>query len=247
MSPNAAASESTGRTLLAIAAPKEAWAVLRGLGAPHEESDTRIDWRARRVNERFDLVVSGVGKGNAAGAVARALDPAVHARVLSIGVAGALPGSGLSIGDVVDADRASYADEGSLNPDGFVTIAQMGFGPLADVCGPGTGLDQTGVPCEPLLQGERWGTVPFALRVGGVATVSTCSGCDALAAEVARRTGAIAEDMEAAAVGFSVARLARGVRLSALKVISNTTGDRAGQTWDLRRAFERLREVASLL
>lgn len=203
-----------------------------------------IEWRGREVSGRFDLVVTGVGKANAAAGTARALDVARHRGVISLGVSGALPGSGLAVGDVVDAERCVYGDEGSANPDRFLTIAEMGFGPLADVCATGNGMDGMSVVARPLLLGRGDG-----LRVvrGAVATVSTCSGNDALAREVERRTGALAEDMESAAVGFTVARLAPGVSFSAVRVVSNTTGDRMEQTWDLKRALERLAVVASVL
>ena len=61
------------------------------------------------------------------------------------------------------------------------------------------------------------------------------------------RTGAIAEAMEGGAVGVSAARVGGGVWFSELRVISNTTGDRAGQRWDLSRALARLSETAGRL
>lgn len=234
------------RTLLVVAAPKEAEAVLRGLGVAGESA---IDWTPRAVSARFDLVVTGVGKANAAGATARALDPSRHRAVVSMGVSGALPSSGVRVGDVVDAGRCVYGDEGSANPPPgrFMTIAEMGFGPLADLCGPGNGMDGMAIRATPILWPRRAEFPALPIRCGGVATVSTCSGNDALALEIERRTGALAEDMESAAVGFTVARLVPGVAFSALRVISNTTGDRLAQTWDLKGALVRLREVAALL
>jgi futalosine hydrolase len=237
---------SETRTLLVIAAPKEAEAVLRGLGASGEST---INWTPRALSARFDLVVTGVGKANAAGATARALDLSRHRAVINMGVSGALPASGLRIGDVVDAERSVYGDEGSSNPPPgrFTTIAEMGFGPLADLCGPGNGMDGMAVPAAPILWPRRAEFPALPIRCGGVATVSTCSGNDALALEIERRTGALAEDMESAAVGFTVARLAPGIAFSALRVISNTTGNRLAQTWNLTAALSRLREIAGLL
>ena len=69
-------------------------------------------------------------------------------------------------------------------------------------------------------------------------TVATCSGSDAAAAEVARRTGAIAEAMEGAAVVHAARRLATPA--IELRAISNTTGDRAAQVWDLPSALQSL-------
>lgn len=219
--------------------------MLKGLGAP--ESPISVNWAATPVHPRFDLVVAGVGKANAAAAVARALDLNRHHAVISLGVSGSLPGSGLSIGDIVDADRTTYADEGSVNPDGFTTIAEMGFGPLADLCGAGNGMDAMGIACTPLLARRNSRILGHDIRVGGLATVSTCSGNDAHAADVARRTGALAEDMESAAVGFTAARLAPRTPFSAIRAISNSTGDRFHQQWDLEAALRSLAVAVALL
>lgn len=186
------------------------------------------------------LVQSGVGKANAAACVAWCLARAPFQRVVSVGVAGALPDSGLDVGDVVVASAAAYADEGVLTPDGFSDIAAMGFGPGAPSPGqPGEAIGRgVVIDCDADVE------VPGAKR-GVIATVSTCSGTDAHAREVVRRTGAIAEDMEGAAVGFTARRL--GAAFGAVKVISNTTGDRARQKWDIKSALERLQTLVRAL
>lgn len=232
------------RTLLVVAAVKEAEAVLRGVSC---SAAAVIEWRVREIAGHLDLVVTGVGKANAAAGTARALDVLRHGRVISLGVSGALPGSGLKVGDIVEADRCVLADEGSANPDRFLSIAEMGFGPLADLCGRGNGMDGMSIAAAPPCWRDGVSARALIPRRGGLATVSTCSGNDALAAEIARRTGGVAEDMESAAVGFTVARLAPGARFSAVRVISNSTGDRLEQTWDLGLALERLGAVAGWL
>ncbi|MBL8760188.1 MAG: futalosine hydrolase, partial [Phycisphaerae bacterium] len=78
-------------------------------------------------------------------------------------------------------------------------------------------------------------------RVGAIATVSVCSGTDELAAEIRSRTGAIAEGMEGAACGLVAARM--GVRFAELRVVSNHTGRRDRQGWNLEGAFRRLGEL----
>ncbi|HBS28303.1 MAG TPA: hypothetical protein DEB06_02375, partial [Phycisphaerales bacterium] len=65
----------------------------RGARAGRDDSTPQIEWRARELSERFEMVVTGVGKANAAGAVARVLDAGRHAGVINLGVAGALPGA----------------------------------------------------------------------------------------------------------------------------------------------------------
>jgi hypothetical protein len=69
---------------------------------------------------------------------------------------------------------------------------------------------------------------------------------------VVSRTGAAVEAMEGAAVGLTAANLAFAVGSAApafceARVVSNTTGDRAGQRWGLAEALARLREFAAAL
>lgn len=217
------------RVLIAVAAPKEAAAVLRGLGSSLPVPER---WVPVRVGAGLDLVVTGVGKVNAALAAARAVDPAVHAWAINTGICGALPGSGLKIGSVVLASRSVYADEGSMNPDGFRSIALMGFPPG------GSAFEGMGIGPHPELAARLRG---LADAEGVVATVSTCSGTDALAADVAARGEgegaggrAIAEGMEGAAFGHAVAALfGPRVGFAEIRAVSNSTGDRARQVWDL--------------
>jgi futalosine hydrolase len=220
-----------GRVLLAVAAEAEARAVMVGLGS----NDARIEpWRLMTAGERFDVVLTGVGKANAAGAVARLAEPSRHAGVLSVGVGGLLPGSGLNIGAIVAANKCVFADEGIQTPDGFRDIAAMGFAP-----GPYKG---SAVPVD-----GNWLDDLSALvdAIGPIATVSTCSGTDALARAVADRTGAIVEAMEGAAVAHAAAMLT--LRAGELRVVSNTTGDRTHQHWALEDALSRLTMVIGRL
>src|SRR5690606_30887010 len=111
----------------------------------------------------LEFLRCGVGKAPAAAATARALDPARHAGVLSIGLAGALPGSGLAVGDIVIATRMVLADEGSENPDGFLDLGAMGFGPMPD--------RSVFADANPSLTRALGAALPGA-RAGIIATVS---------------------------------------------------------------------------
>jgi len=82
--------------------------------------------------------------------------------------------------------------------------------------------------------------------IGHIATVATCSGTDLQAQQVARRTRAIAEAMEGAAVVHAARRL--GVPAIEIRTISNTTGDREQQQWNLEGALAALaRDVPPIL
>jgi futalosine hydrolase len=210
--------------LLAVAAPNEAGTILSALGV----SGAIAEWQPRRVvcgGGEVEVLLTGVGKANAAGAVARVLDPFRHRGVLSAGVAGALPTSGLLIGASVLASECVFADEGVDSPEGFVDLAARGFPP-----GPWAG---TGAPADAAL-GMPW--AGLVDRTGPIATVSVCSGTDARASAIAARTGALAEAMEGAAVAAIASRL--GAPFGELRVISNTTG--TNPSWDLPAALARL-------
>ncbi len=181
------------------------------------------------------VVTSGVGRTNAAAATTEAiLRHGPFECVLCAGVAGALPGGGLAIGGVVVASSCLYVEEGLITPEGFTDMTALGLA-LGDFAGNVVPVDGRLLA---LLQG--W----FA--VGPIATVATCSGSDPAAQEVVRRTGAVAEAMEGAAVVHAARRL--GVGGIELRAISNTTGDRDRQQWDLAGALAALsRAVARAL
>jgi len=222
------------RVLLVVAAPVEMKAVLAGIGAK-ADTPTPI-WTRVEATPRFDVSLVGVSKANAAAGVALSLDPARHACVVSVGIAGALPRSQgpLANRSVVVADFCAHADEGMQTREGFVDLGRMGF-PLSD------DPDQRHACTPSVVDALR----PIADAVGPIATVSLCSATDALATEIARRTEAIAETMEGAAVALVASRL--GVAFGELRTISNPTGDRSSQTWDIKGALARLTDVLGRL
>lgn len=193
---------------------------------------TAVDAEAEAVG-RFEnalILAGGVGRTNAAVATTRAiLKHGPFDVVINAGVAGALPGSELQIGDALIASSCVYHEEGIVTSNGFASTASMGF-PLGDFEGNCVPVD------EHLL--DRLGDF---LPMGPIATVATCSGTDAAAAEVARRTGALAEAMEGAAV-VHAARLLYTPAIE-IRTISNFTGNRATQMWDLDKAFASLSDV----
>lgn len=217
-----------GRVILAVATPLEAAAVLRGL--KRGDLPVPAEWRPQDVGGGFELLITGVGKSNAAGAVGRLLDVSRHSAVLTLGVAGSLGPAGPGIASLVLATACIYADEGIETPEGFADCAIMGF-PL----GPFPGS------AAPVDAGLLAALKPASVLAAPIATVSTCSGTDARAAEVFGRTGAAAEGMEGAAAVHIAARM--GVPAAELRAISNTTGDRTRQVWDIRAALAALSGV----
>lgn len=226
--------EPPRRLLAVVATELEASGIVRAIGQARSPLGL---WQRHGLGDRLDLVVSGVGKANAAGATASCLDPHHHAGVVSLGIAGALPGSGLALGSSVVASASVFADEGLATPSGFVTCQDMGFA----LC---EGLSEEG---QAVAGDAAWvEALDFSgAHRGVIATVSTCSGTDARARAIAQGHAAIAEGMEGAAVGLAARRL--GARFVEVRTISNTTGDRAGQAWDLDRAVGALGAWAARL
>ncbi|MCH2133991.1 MAG: futalosine hydrolase [Phycisphaerales bacterium] len=173
------------------------------------------------------VVVGGIGRVNAAAAATEAIlrNPGVTA-VISAGVAGILPGADLRIGDTLLADSCVYAEEGIETPGGFQDMTGLGF-PLGDFPG-------NRVPVDPVLLESCRSDFPTA----PIATVATCSGTTARAQLIARQTGAAAEAMEGAAVVHAARRL--GLPALEIRAMSNTTGDRQDQQWDLQAGLAAL-------
>lgn len=168
------------------------------------------------------VVVSGVGKVGAAAATVAALLEERPDAVLSVGVAGAYPGRGLAVGDVVVATRVRVADEGLETTARFVPFERPGM-PV-----PGA---RALVP-DPELRSLLVGAPASGFRVvsGPIATVSVCAGTDDLAGRRAAE-GFLAEGMEGAAVAHVAERY--GVPFAEVRGISNPCGDRDGAPFEL--------------
>jgi len=190
---------------------------------------TAVEAEAQAASGIEDTVVvaGGIGRTNAAAATTQALiEQGPFDAVISTGVAGSLPGAELALGETLVADACVYFEEGLQTPDAFLDMGAMGFS-LGDFEGNCVPVD------EDLLD-----RVLERIPVGHIATVATCSGSDLQASLVARRTQAIAEAMEGAAVVHAALRM--GLPGLEIRTISNTTGDRDRQEWDLDGALDSL-------
>jgi futalosine hydrolase len=165
------------------------------------------------------VVETGVGPVNAAFALTRALAAARPRLVVSCGIGGAYPGSGLEPGDVACAESDTYGDLGSESPDGFLDMQALGFPVVA------------GTP--PLFNRLPLDVFPLGRPVGFV-TCATCTGTDETAARIVGRTGGAVESMEGAAI-VHVARLS-GVPVAEIRGISNPVGRRDRARWKVREA-----------
>ncbi|WP_045303189.1 futalosine hydrolase [Saccharothrix sp. ST-888] len=211
------------RLLVVVAVPAEAEAVLRGLGdgavtLPVPGGELHRAEHACGVP--VDVLAGGVGP--AAVAAATASLPWLHRYelVVSAGIAGGFAPHA-PIGSVVVADRIVAADLGAQTPEGFLDVAELGFG----------SVHHTPVPAAVGLAAEVLG----AAR-GTVLTVSTVTGSAERAAELtARHPRALAEAME----GFGVAEAAarHGVPVFELRTVSNAVGPRDRSAWRIGEAL----------
>ena len=204
------------RTLVVVSTAGEAQAFLEGCGAKLN-GDL---WKPREVFPWAELVVCGVGKAAAASAVARWLRPE-HGLVLNVGICGLLPGEDFVPGELVLASESVMADEGVATDERFIPLCELGF----DLLGGGIRPSQA-------IAAAFHGRVD---RSAVIATVSTCSGTNELAAEVRRRTGAACEAMEGAAAGLSAVRYQSD--FAEVRAVSNTTGRRSEQRWEMKLAL----------
>lgn len=222
------------RILFVVAAHSEAFAVAQAYGRNPLPSNSL--WKPLELSGGIWMVQTGVGKANAAGATAAALCKGMFGAVVNIGIGGALPRKTgrFGVGSVVIASEEVFADEGIILDGGFLDLTSQGFG---------SGLSGQLVPPDP-------GVTEFLHQtlagIGGerarMATVSGCSGSDEAEAAVALRTDAAIETMEGAAVLLAAARL--GVPCGEVRVVSNRTGNRDGQQWNLPASLAQVSLVA---
>lgn len=217
------------RLLLAVASSGEYGAVLTALNKNVDE--TSEDWCASHFDS-ISILQAGVGKSNSAGAVAQELTVAEannrrYGAVLSFGIAGSLDEQ-VKIGSTVFGSAAVFADEGtpSLTNQEWTSLEQSGWAQTA--------FRQSEYPWSQHLSSS-------ADHVGVIACVSTISGTTEIAAQYAKRTGAIAEGMEGAAIAQVCSRLT--VPFAELRVISNRCGNRDVNKLDIPTSFKRLTQV----
>ncbi|MAY74086.1 MAG: futalosine hydrolase [Phycisphaerae bacterium] len=223
--------QSFDRIVIVTAATAETRAVARGLGVEEIPQRRSLTF----VRERFGVLETGVGKVNAASAVALASRELSGAAVLNVGVCGTLSPEAFGIGAAVLGMLSIQADEGVATPDRFVTCAELGF-PHG-----GAGVAEGEAPTATVAADLR----PIVDGEGVIATVSAGAGIDGLVTDRRDRVGAVVEAMEGAAIGQVCREI--GAAFAEVRVVSNTTGDRAGQAWDLPTALARIeRLVASI-
>jgi futalosine hydrolase len=174
------------------------------------------------------VLAGGMGMAASAAATATALTLCRYDTVISMGIAGGFDGRATA-GDVVVATDVVACQLGADSPDGFQTFGEMG-------------LTDTGIAA-----GSAWPAVAARLGAvtGRILTVSTVTGTDARAVELAARWSPVAEGMEGWGV-WSTAR-AYPVVPYEIRTISNRVGRRDRASWDIAGALGALSAAARTL
>lgn len=219
------------KLLICAASTAEAECFLSGLapGASFDKSARLYD------SSLFSLLQMGVGKSNAAAAVAEELaisnyEKRPYRSVLVVGIAGSLSPTVLK-GDAVLASGMILADEGTplSAPPHWRSLEDAGFA-------------TNNFTCEQTKWWQR--LAKLVDHVGPIATISTISGNKNLAESYVVRSQALAEDMEGAAVATACSRVK--IACNNLRTISNICGNsnREENPWDFGAALKRLKEIA---
>ena len=227
--------------LVICAVAAERYAVVRNLGSatPIEVaglSGVTVDTSAG------ELQVFDGGPGPVAAALSTAsllaLGPE-YDLVISAGIAGGFRGRA-EIGDIVLADQVIAADQGVMTDEGFSTLRDLGL--------PGEG----GYAVGNVEHRARLASGPYRLLAGDILTLSSMTGTDARAAELASRyPRAVAEAMEGygviEATRRSSERTGRDIPFAEIRAISNIIGRRDRSTWNIPLALGALADVMSTL
>lgn len=181
--------------------------------------------------QELNLLHTGVGPTATAISLTRFLEREQPKAVFMIGCGGNYPNSGLTIGDLALATEEIFGDLGAMTEQGFLMLEKME------------------IPVEPppvqriklasSLQSaaaDLLKTADRQLACGPFVTVSTCSGTPQLSRELEKRTSGICENMEGAAAAQACASYE--VPFLELRGISNPTGTRDPEQWDLKRGAE---------
>lgn len=216
------------RILVITAVEAERDAVARAFEAePHQVGPYESLVAAAPVGH-VAVIAGGIGMAASAAATATALTLGSYDTVISMGIGGGFDGRA-GTGDVVVATDVLACQLGADSPDGFQTFGELG-------------LVDTGI-----ATGGAWDAIAARLgaRTGRVLTVSTVTGTDARALELAARWSPVAEAMEGWGV-WSTAQ-AYPVVPYEIRTISNRVGRRDRESWDIAGALDALSRAAKTL
>jgi futalosine hydrolase len=224
---------ASGRGLVCAATPDE----LQSFGLTGAEPAKPVGPGLWRIREGY-AALTGVGTPVTLLRLAAWIETCKPAWMLNLGIAGAYPGSGLKIGDMVIGTSEVFADLGmeTLDGGGFLP---MGETPFTDP------WHRKPLPLwvpewvVGLAAESSAGTEAPRVRLGRGATVNTCAGREATGRMRREIFDADFESMEGAAV--ALAGMARGLPVFEARAISNAAADRDMRPENIRLALRALR------
>lgn len=187
------------------------------------------------------VVVSGVGPVAAALATWRAIAGqalrAPYTLVVSAGIGGAYPSSGLGVGDVAVSSHIIQADLGAWNGEEFLDLSALGLSIFPN---------RPQAPTFAAWEGAQALAERTGAAYGPLLTLSSVTGDAATAAALSRRySGALTEGMEGAGVAHAAAL--SGLPVLEVRGVSNTVGPRERESWRMSEALQAARSVVSAL
>lgn len=190
-----------------------------GLGESADGSPWHIGYLGQR---QIYVATVGVGVVSAAVILGRILTAVTVDQVVMIGSAGALPGSGLEIGDVAVASSETLAELGVCDGEGLGDASSLHL----------PGLDQT-IALDEDLGNAIVETADKSCRIcrGAFLTVAGVSNHSDHAVARAGRFGALLENMEGYALALAGMRF--GIKVAEVRAVSNFAGVRDKSAWNM--------------
>ncbi|MBF0316809.1 MAG: futalosine hydrolase [Nitrospirae bacterium] len=182
----------------------------------------------RFADHNVVLYETGMGKVNAAHACTLAIERQHPDLVISTGICGAYPGTGLVRGDVAVARREVYGDEGVVLHDGFCGLETIGIALYRD------GQREWFNAFDLDEQLVEYATGQLGCISGTFLTLSTCTGTLARAIQLKETFDPVCENMEGAAI-VHVCVMTHTPVLE-IRGVSNIVQDRDLGTWDIKEA-----------
>lgn len=199
------------------------------------EAEREAVLRGLHHDQRFDVVIAGVGPIVAAVNTMAALTSSHYDLVVSAGIGGGFVGKA-PVGSIVIASRVIVADLGSQTLDGFISMEELGFGT--------THLQVENITALSLVEALRAGN--HSVCYGPILTLSTATGTAATASALAERVpDASAEAMEGYGVATAAHRL--GLPFIEIRTISNAVGPRDRAAWRIGEALAALELTSTYL
>lgn len=192
----------------------------REAGFPH--------YLAKSEKAKIRLGITGVGVTSAALALGAFFTLDRPDMALMVGSAGALPESGLAVGDLITAETEILSELG--------VARSAGIGDAAPLKLPDMPQEIAFDPPLTRRLAEASASVAPA-RCGKVLTVVGVSARPEQALDRARHFHAVAENMEGYALALAGKRF--GIPAAEVRGISNAAGDRDRNLWDFRTAVDR--------